>query len=342
MIKLCKVSLNVKMLFLIFFLFFLKSFGQINELKEIGFDKVELKTKSDTIVFIRSINRDNTTKPTIIFLQGSLPLPIVFKDKEEFFTLFPFKTAEYLDKYNLILIARKGIPLLGEFQRDANGYKDANGYVPLEYIKYDNLTYRVLQTREVLNFLYKQKWVDKKAIYVVGHSEGYRVAAKLSENNKKITKLVCMSADPFNRSTEEILKYRLDSYTQSNDSISQNAINDITKNFLSIGKIEEYKKDADLYNWSSYNSELTFNSFKKFNNPILVIYGTNDLTAFHNDLLLFLLKDKRDFFVKAYPDYDHNFFKKEFDEDGNLVEDSYNWDTVFRDTVNWLETGKLD
>lgn len=328
-------------LIVLLLLFLSKSFGQIDQLKNIGFDKVEIKTKSDTIVFIKSINDEKIKKPTIIFLQGSLPLPIIFKDKEEFFTLFPFKTEEYLSKYNLILIARKGIPLIGDFEKDSNGYKDSNGNVPLEYIKHDNLTYRVQQAKEVLNFLQKQKWVNKQAVYVIGHSEGYRVAAKLSENNKKITKLVCMSADPFNRSTEELLKYRLESYSQKNDSSSQIAINNITKDFLSIGRIEEYKNDRDLYNWSSYNAELTFNSFKKSECPVLVIYGTNDLAAFHNDLLPFLLNEKKDFFVKAYPDYDHNFFKKEFDDKGNPLEDSYNWDIVFSDCVHWLETGSV-
>ncbi|WP_445710172.1 acyl-CoA thioester hydrolase/BAAT C-terminal domain-containing protein [Flavobacterium sp.] len=331
-----------RQMFSLFFLFLtLSIFSQSKELKEIGFEKIVLKTKSDTIFFIKSINDEKIKKPTIIFLQGSLPLPIIFKDKDDIFTLFPFKTDEYLSKYNLILIARKGIPLIGDFEKDSNGYKDENGNVPFEYIKHDNLTYRVQQAEEMLNFLYKQKWVDKKAIYVVGHSEGYRVAAKLSENNKKITKIVCMSADPFNRSVEEILKYRFESYNQSNDSISQKAINAITKDHLSIGKIEEYKNDYDLYNWASYDEKLIFESFKKIKVPVLVVYGTDDFKSFHSHLLPFLLKEKKDFFVKAYPDYDHNFFKKEFDDKGNPLEDSYNWDEVFRDCVHWLETGSV-
>ena len=138
-----------------FSLFFtLSLFSQSKELKDIGFEKTELKTKSDTIVFIKSINDEKIKKPTIIFLQGSLPLPIIFKDKDDVFTLFPFKTEEYLSKYNLILIARKGIPLIGDFEKDSNGYKDENGNVPFEYIKHDNLTYRVQQAEEMLNFLY--------------------------------------------------------------------------------------------------------------------------------------------------------------------------------------------
>ena len=86
----------------------------------------------------------------------------------------------------------------------------------------------------------------------------------------------------------------------------------------------------------SYNSELAFESLKKFSNPILVIYGTNDIAvSAHNDLLPFLLKDNN-LTIKAYPDLDHNYFKKNYDKKGNLIDESYHWDDVFRDIANWL------
>ncbi|CAM4057964.1 MULTISPECIES: acyl-CoA thioester hydrolase/BAAT C-terminal domain-containing protein [Flavobacterium] len=331
-----------RQMFSLFFLFLtLSIFSQSKELKEIGFEKIVLKTKSDTIFFIKSINDEKIKKPTIIFLQGSLPLPIIFKDKDDIFTLFPFKTDEYLTKYNLILIARKGIPLIGDFEKDAQGYKNAQGEVPFEYIKHDNHTYRTQQAREVLNFIYTEEWVDKKNIYVVGHSEGYEIAASLAEKNTKIKKVVCLSADPFNRAVEEVAKYRLESYVSLNDSIRQKQIYAITQNFLNIENIDNYKNDYDLYNWASYDEKLTFESFKKIKVPVLVVYGTDDFKSFHSHLLPFLLKEKKDFFVKAYPDYDHNFFKKQFDNEGNPLEDSYNWDEVFRDCVHWLETGSV-
>ena len=33
---------------------------------------------------------------------------------------------------------------------------------------------------------------------------------------------------------------------------------------------------------------------------------------------------------------DHNFFKKEFDKEGKPLEDSYHWDRIFKDVVDWL------
>ncbi|VXB46667.1 conserved exported hypothetical protein [Flavobacterium sp. 9AF] len=322
---------------LLFFLFVFKSFAQADALKAIGFEKMELRLKSDTIVFIKSINKENKPKPVILFLQGSLPLPIVFKDEEGIFVSLPFKTTDYLSKYNLIFISRKGIPFIGDFQEHSRGYKDNNGHIPIEYIKNNNLTYRSNQANEVINFLYKQKWVDKKSIYLVGHSEGYRVAANVANKNKKIAKLVCLSADPFNRTAEEILKMRIESFEINNDSLSQHTIENLITDYLNINNIAEYKKDFELYIWASYDEKLVYEIFKEIKIPILVAYGTNDLVAVHNDLLPFIFKGKKDFFVRAYPDYDHNFFKNEYDKEGVFLEKSYNWDLVFSDVVKWLE-----
>ncbi|MEO8239022.1 MAG: hypothetical protein ABI576_13030 [Flavobacterium sp.] len=322
------------------FLFSIKmGFSQNTEtqiINELGYSKIALIIKKDTINFLIHKTDGITAKPTLLFIQGSLPIPIVFHDELNTRTLLPFKVEDFQDQFNFVIIARKGIPLIGTYGKDEGGYKNETGDVPLEYEKNNNLKYRVWQAQEVLNYLYKQKWVEKRKIFVVGHSEGYRVAAKLSEYNKKIAKLVCMSADPFNRITEGILRERVTSFSQNNDSISQSYIENDINNFKKIPTdIEQYKHDFSIYNWYSYNKELCFKSFSKFKNPILIVYGTNDIPATHNDLLPFLLP-KSDITLKIYPDFDHNYFKKEFDKTGKSLEDSYNWDTVFKDVTNWL------
>jgi hypothetical protein len=240
-------------------------FSQINSdlyIQKTGFKEIDLKAKNDTIKFIFSST--NKPKPTILFLQGSLPLPIVFYNEKITNTLIPFNLKPYLEKFNFIIIARKGIPLVGSYEKDPKGYLDNKGKVPNVYLQNDNLKYRTFQANEVLKYLYKQNWVKRDSIFVIGHSEGYRVASKLSENNKIINKLVCMSADPFNRTTEEIVKQRIKCLSNNQDSIFQSKINDFIDNYKGIGNnIEEYKDDHELYNWASYNSELTFESLKK-------------------------------------------------------------------------------
>ena len=52
-------------------------------------NKIEIKSKKDTISFIHS-NLNEKSKPTIIFIQGSLPISIVLKEKELIWANLPF------------------------------------------------------------------------------------------------------------------------------------------------------------------------------------------------------------------------------------------------------------
>lgn len=331
---------KIKTLFIFFLLVSLNLFSQNKEskyIKQNGFYKINIVSKKDTISFLTTNTEKKRAKPTILFLQGSLAKPIIFHDSTgASVTAFPFEIEQYLDKFNFIIISRYGIPLVGSYEKDTDGYLNEAGKVPDEYIKNDNLNYRTFQAKTVVDYLYKQKWVQKDSIFVIGHSEGYRVAAKLSENNRKIAKLVCMSANPFNRIAEYVLKSRIETLFTSSDSILQKEIDQDIESFKNISNdIDVYKNDPELYNRMSYNSVLSFESLLKFENPILVTYGTEDLGSLNNDMLPFLLRKKK-LTMFVYPDLDHNYNKKETDKDGNELESSYHWDSVFGDIQNWL------
>lgn len=302
-----------------------------------GLRKIVVVCKKDSITFLTTNQDVKKPKSTILFLQGSLPIPSVLKDSlGNSGTIIPFDLNEYLAKFNFVIIPRAGIPIVGSYEKDTEGYLDKNGQIPNEYIKNDNLKYRTFQAKTVLDYLCKQKWVQKDSIFVIGHSEGYRVAAKLSENNKKIAKLVCMSADPFNRIAEDVMRSRVESLPLISDGIIQKKINQYVDDFKKIPvNIEKCKNDQERYNSISYNSELSYQSLLKYPNSILVTYGTKDIGSLHNDLLPFLLRKKKLTLI-AYPDLGHNYEKKEFDEKGNGIENSYHWDTVFGDIQNWL------
>lgn len=322
------------------FLFCFNLFAQKEGNKDIeqnGFRKINIVFKKDTIPILVTNQDNNKPKPIILFLQGSLPIPSILKDSiGNSTTIIPFDLSEYFVKFNFVIIPRYGIPLVGSYEKDAEGYLDSNGKVPVEYIKNDNLKYRTFQAKTVIDYLYRQKWVQKDSIFVIGHSEGYRVAAKLSENNKKIAKLVCMSADPFNRIAEDVMRSRVSSLSVTSDSLIQKDINQFYADFKKTpDNIEKYQNDKDLYNKISYNSELSYQSLLKYPNPILVTYGTEDIGSLHNDLLPFLLREKKLTLI-AYPDLGHNYDKKEIDKQGNRIESTYYWDTVFKDIQNWL------
>jgi esterase/lipase len=332
--------MRIKIKFSMFFLLiYFYSFSQNENTKyeQIGFKMEKIVTKKDTIYFLYKKAKTSLPKPTIIFLQGSKPLPIVFYSEKKIGTILPFKIDKYETKFNFVIIARKGIPLVGNYEKDSNGYVDLKGNIPIDYIKNDNLYYRTFQAKKVLNNIYKKDWCKKDSIFVIGHSEGYRVAAKLSENNNKISKLICLSADPFNRTIEDLAKQRLECFYQNNDSTYQSSIETINKEHFDLCKSKVNKNDFNLYNWLSYNKNFIYKSFEKFKNPLLVVYGTDDINSFHNDLLPYIL-NKKNIYLKAYSDLDHNFFRQEYDKDGNPTEKTYLWDQVFDDVIKWIIT----
>jgi len=285
----------------------------------------------DTIDFITLSSNYNEKRPTILFIQGSRSIPIIFLNGGSKKVNLPFDYKKYLNRINFVIINRKGTPIISEFELINKIMNNPSE----EYIKNDNLIYRENQVMGVIKFLKNKDWIDKKRFYVVGHSEGYRVASKVSENNHFVKKLVCMSADPLNRITEEIINLQIKNLQIENDSINTQKIINNINDFKSIGNINDYKNDIELFNWSSYEKFMPINSMLKYDNPILIVYGSNDKKAFNNYLLPFLLNKKK-MELKIYPDLDHNFFKKEFDNEGMPLEDSYHWDRVFKEVIDWL------
>ena len=116
-----------------------------------GFEKEVIYCKNDTITYLHNrLYDENIQKPLIVFVQGSKGIPLIFSDDKNFGCLIPFNFKDYLAKYNFVIISRKGIPLIGSYNKDENGYIDKNGNVPLNFKKYDNLDYRNFQLEKVL------------------------------------------------------------------------------------------------------------------------------------------------------------------------------------------------
>ena len=292
------------------------------------FNKIEIVAKNDTITFIQNTSNKNN-KPTIVFVQGSLPISLILKDNNDLWINLPFDYTKFDKDVNLIIINRKGVPLISEY----NDYSKLQNNPSNKYLKNDNLYYRVFQVEEVLKYLKKQKWIEKEKLFIVGHSEGYRVAAKVAERNPKIKKIACLAADPLNRISENIIRLQQENITLENDSLRVLKIYKEIKDYKNLKNFNVLEND--MMNFVSYNENPPINSFKKYKNPLLISYGTNDVRAFNNNLLPLLI-NKKNLELKIYPDLDHNFIKKEFDNEGNPLEDSYHWDRVFKDVVDWL------
>ena len=98
------------------------------------FNKIEIVAKNDTITFIQNTSNKNN-KPTIIFVQGSLPIPLVLKDNNDLWINFPFDYTKFNKEINLIIINRKGVPLISDY----NDYEKFHTFSKRNWFEFNSL-----------------------------------------------------------------------------------------------------------------------------------------------------------------------------------------------------------
>ncbi|RKD92491.1 alpha/beta fold hydrolase [Mangrovibacterium diazotrophicum] len=296
---------------------------------------------NDTVYFIK-INKDvKTPKPTIVFCQGSLPIPLVIESADNSFFLpaINFDYSRLANRYNLIVISMPHIPVIAKQANLNNQFAfitnpaDQHSF-PKTYLEDDYLTKYVDRGNEVVNFLINQKWVEKDSIIVIGHSQGARVATKIAKTNKHIAALGLFSGDPLGRVTQNIRRIRLmQRQGQLTPSDAQAKINEIYIKWKQLNTDPELAKTSSITSFS----EPLISDLLEIKIPIYVAYGTEDVAAEYCDLLPidFIQNHKNNFKVVPYSGLEHNFM--ELDSLGNPDPSKFHWDEVFQEFINWLE-----
>lgn len=303
---------------------------------------------SDTIQFIK-INMDlGTPKPTIVFLQGSLPIPLVIKFTEDDLMIPSINNFDYkkiAQKYNIVIISMPGVPLIVGREKLNNQFayitdkKNEFSY-PKEYIENDYLEKYVERGNDVINFLIKQSWVDKTRLIIVGHSQGARIAAGIAVDNPHVTVLGFLSGDPLGRITQYVRKVRwMERMGKLSPTDGQNKINEIYNWWkeLNANPVETSTSEQDnprtmLSFSTSMNNDLVTTSV-----PVYIAYGTKDINAEYCDLLPidFIRAGKQNYTMSPYIGLEHNFM--EVDSIGKPVPERCHWDTVINDFLYWIE-----
>ena len=306
--------------------------------------------KNDTVSFIITDTTFTQKKPIIVFLQGSLPIPIVIEYKANYTQLTflaNFNYQNFIDKYNFVIISKPHIPVIAQEETLNSNYE----YVPdlkspkklsSEYLDDNYLEMYVKRTSAVIDFLKKQKWVDKSNISLVGGSEGALVAISTYEQRPKQIKAVgFLSGSVDGAYSIRIVNERKQQITKKQSALdTQNHISgywnwkDYVKGFnnSNLGK-------AVLKSWArisrSFREDLI-----KMKKPLFLAYGTEDYPkciGYDALPLYFELEGKTNY--KMYPVVggDHNF--DELDSNGEFSEKSH-WTDVMNEFVKWLETQK--
>lgn len=349
------MKIHKKSILLVIFIFniFSVGFSQIDKQKinAAGFSYYSIKENINDIDSIRFIVSGSLKekKALLLFIQGSGNQPIIFYDDSASFPItISTIPPKFYEKYHVVIISKPGIPVCMPYSENQNFMNNNSGYYNI-FIQHNNLDYYVETARQVIDYLSTTDFIAAQSIFVVGHSQGYPVAAKLTAlYPEKINKTVCMSSSPFDRQSGFIRTIRLKSemglITQES---AQFKIDSIYNQYDYIKKGYEelqQQKNFDSLNFYHFKNDYSFNFdpplnyLLKINTPLCVVYGTQDPVSYDNDLLplFFSRANKTNLTIKCYPGFDHNYVRTQYDNDGKIVKTEYNWFKVFEDMDNWL------
>jgi hypothetical protein len=303
--------------------------------------------KGDTIKYLKNINSYKPEKPTVVFLQGSLPIPLVLKFDDSTQIIFPlanFDCSDLLNNFNIILVSRPHTPLLMDVKDLTPNYL----YVPdiespncfdMNYQKTNNLQYISERTSSLISRLVKTKQIVSKRILIIGHSQGAVEAARIAKINSCVTDVALLSTSPIGRVQDFLINNHID---YQNQRIDYAEYKRIQKELLDMYKEAQLSPSEVSCNGDSHANILSFSNSvidDIINTKANVFYafGTKDPSSVHSDLILLecIKAGKANCVLELYENCEHNFF--EVNADGQVDYQKGNWGKVISDIIHWYK-----
>ncbi len=305
-----------------------------------GFEHMQVRLPGDTMdVLIKKKKGDELKrKPLLLFVQGSLPRPLIILDEEgKPYGTFPFRADSLLNNYHLVIISKPGIPLIAKRSELDNGFNyvsPGSKRFPVRYVRNNTISNYVRRDQKVLDRLLQQPWADPKKLVVAGHSEGATIAAKLASKDKRVTHLIYSGGNPMGR-----MMSILEDARAANDSTAG-------QNFEYWAKIVAHPERDTAALGDSYRTTFEASDpalmadMLALKIPVLVSYGTRDKAVHGCDQLhlLTIMQHRDNFHFKAYNGLEHNYFP--VDKNGVPDQNVFNWDKVVLDWNDWLSGAK--
>lgn len=311
-------TLYNKLVLSIVILLFWQANAQTTALKKLGYKTISTQYKSETCqIIIRTKQGEETKeKPLLLYFQGSLARPLFINYPEHqnyvYDMAFPFETDSLLEKYHIAVIAKPFIPVVANIN-DLDGsysYLDSvTGKNPKLYLQHNSLDYMAKRNAFVIDFLRKQKYVNKKRMIVLGHSEGARIAYETTKYNHHISALILLSGNPYGRYMN-IVQQNRNSEKDSTFAKTDNAFT-FWKTIQQNKNVHNFEDGGDTYaSWYAYSKPYA-NELLALELPVFVGYGTKDDGAPYFDLFQFenSFQKNSNIKVKSYPGLDHSFYR---------------------------------
>ncbi len=311
----------------------------------------QLPDGTDTTTFIVFGNKADLAakKPLFLFRQGSQPMPFIMFDSGKYYLGTPFHFRDYKKDYHFVMVSKPGVRLVAD-TTFLNAYQKAiaqpnpdEGFVSKKYIANNYRERYVAQCNQVINYLVKQPWVDTRKVVFCGGSEGFTVGADLVANvNPFVTHTILFSGHAGRRFETNI--YGIRQQVKRGEMTPAEGQAQIASLYTWWADIQRHptaltNAPADTYRaWQSF-SVRNLDNLLRINTPLYIAYGTADeeIAASLDYLPLdFIEKGKTNLTLKAYYDYDHQFFQLKRDASGKVTDRVYRGDAVAKEWMDWL------
>lgn len=296
---------------------------------EFGYRHVVVLFGRDSVdvLLLSQPGQEAVRKPLLLWVQGSLPMPLVLYDQRGAYPVFPFRPKKVLESCHLAIISKPGIPLTADVTGRNPNEMFGQTQPPPYYCARNYLDYYVRRDQAVLRYFKKQAWVDAKKVVVGGHSEGTTVVAHLAAVPGLVSRAVYLSGNPLGRLMSMLALNR-----QAADTAGvahtfrrwQEVVADPTR--------ADCRGDDPRNTYSFGASEMPV--LLRARVPVFVGFGTLDRGVAGDDHLRLetIRQHRTNFTFREYPGREHNFFGF---KDGRINYDDFYWEQVGEDFLRW-------
>lgn len=307
--------------------------------KKFGFELDSIADETGLDVEYLSAISTEEDAGLILYCTGSLPVPIFIEEDGEYWATIPSPVRNLTKTYDFAVLSKPGLGIVEPKSVLDDRFRAvaADGRFRQAYLDRNYLEYYVTATRALLDQLLESK--NYSQVVLMGHSQGARVAAKVAATHPKVTHLVYLSGNPLGRYDQLIREKReANLLGQLSDEEAQEEIEQLYARWRHLHtdpeNLETGRGDSNK-TWISFSAS-TMDELLGIDIPIFVGYGTRDIVARYCDLLPlhFISAGKDNLHLKAYPGYDHSFYRKL--QDGRVDFEDYAFPKVIDDMKKWL------
>ena len=323
------------------------AFGQNQNLtpEKLGYTSysIEHKTLGSIHYYLRNPNHD-TTKPLLLYLDGSGPYPLFQRMKQGYGSTVLIQNQETLSSYNLVLISKPGVPFVDDVEFDAT--TGAPSYAePAEYTKRLSLDWRVDSARAVIGDLLDSQKLTPSRVVLIGVSEGFQVGAKLAALEPRITHVGLFVGNGLNQFYDFIVAARLKAERgETTAAQAQTEIENILADARSIyaepESIDKRWMGHTYKRWASFTNSAPLEHLLKVKTPVFVACcsldkNTSVLSADYIPLE-FAKRGRKNLTYHVYP-FEHSFMEFPRSPDGSLAQPKSHFDEVLAEFFTWVE-----